>query len=91
MPAILARDATEIGSVSGMKKHARKSWKVVLAEDTAEDALLIEVALKKASRIPVQVHRARNGDTAIVMIEDLLPDLIVRCHNPGRTRIGGPI
>lgn len=69
-----------------MKKRARKSWKVVLAEDTDEDALLIEVALKKASRVPVQVHRARNGDTAIVMIEDLLPDLILLdIDMPGKT------
>ena len=60
-----------------MKKNSRKRWKVVLAEDTDEDALLIEAALAKASSVPVQVHRARNGNTAIVMIEDLLPDLIL--------------
>ena len=59
------------------KQRERDHWKVVLAEDTDEDAVLIEAALEQASRVPVQVHRARNGNTAIVMIEDLLPDLIL--------------
>lgn len=69
-----------------MKKNSRKRWKVVLAEDTDEDALLIEAALAKASSVPVQVHRARNGNTAIVMIEDLLPDLILLdLQMPGKT------
>ena len=62
---------TQAGGVcSGMKKHGkREQWKVVLAEDTDEDALLIQLALERASAVPVRVHRARNGDTALLMIE----------------------
>ena len=68
------------------KQRERDHWKVVLAEDTDEDALLIEAALKRASRVPVRLHRARNGNTAIVMIEDLLPDLILLdLAMPGKT------
>ncbi|MDA0312254.1 MAG: response regulator [Gemmatimonadetes bacterium] len=44
------------------------------------------MALERASRIPVEVHRARNGDEAIIMIEDLVPDLILLdLRMPGRT------
>ena len=70
-----------------MKKQRRRDHlKIVLAEDTDEDALLIQTALEQASAIPVQVHRARNGDTAIVMIEDILPDLILLdLEMPGKT------
>jgi len=61
-----------------MPKHRKRDqWKVVLAEDTDENALLIQVALERASSIPVRVHRARNGDTALLMIEDLVPDLVL--------------
>ena len=68
------------------KQRERDHWKVVLAEDTDEDALLIEAALKKASPVPIQFHRARNGNTAVVMIEDLLPDLILLdLQMPGKT------
>ena len=70
-----------------MKSHReRDHWQIVLAEDIDEDALLIETALERASPIPVQVHRARNGDEAIIMIEDLLPDLILLdLQMPGKT------
>jgi len=61
-----------------MKKHGkRRQWKVVLAEDTDEDALLIQLALERASAVPVRVHRARNGNTALLMIEDLVPDRVL--------------
>ena len=70
-----------------MKKHGkREQWKVVLAEDTDEDALLIQLALERASAVPVRVHRARNGDTALLMIEDLVPDLVLLdLQMPGKT------
>jgi CheY-like chemotaxis protein len=58
----------------------------MLAEDNDDRALLIQMALERASRIPVEVHRARNGDEAIMMVEDLLPDLILLdLKMPGRT------
>ncbi len=49
----------------------------MLAEDTDEDALLIQLALERASAVPVRVHRARNGNTALLMIEDLVPDRVL--------------
>ncbi len=64
----------------------QRQREVVLAEDTDEDALLIEAALERASRVPVHVHRARNGDSAISMIEHVLPDLILLdLQMPGKT------
>jgi len=44
------------------------------------------MVLERASRIPVEVHRARNGDEPIMMVEDLVPDLILLdLKMPGRT------
>jgi CheY-like chemotaxis protein len=57
------------------KRGERKHWTVLLAEDDDQAALLVEIALGKVSSIPVEVHRARNGFEALVMVEDLLPDL----------------
>jgi two-component system, chemotaxis family, response regulator Rcp1 len=70
-----------------MKKQAeRDHWNVLLAEDNDDHALLIQMALERASRIPVEVHRARNGDEAIVMVEDVVPDLILLdLKMPGRS------
>jgi len=59
------------------KRGERKHWTVLLAEDDDQAALLVEIALGKVSSIPVEVHRARNGFEALVMVEDLLPDLIL--------------
>jgi CheY-like chemotaxis protein len=57
----------------------------MLAEDNDDHALLIQMALERASRIPVEVHRARNGDEAIMMVEELVPDLILLdLKMPGR-------
>ena len=43
------------------------------------------MALERASRIPVEVHRARNGDEAIMMVQDIVPDLILLdLKMPGR-------
>ena len=44
------------------------------------------MALERASRIPVEVHRAGNGDEAIMMVQDLEPDLtLLDLKMPGRT------
>jgi len=44
------------------------------------------MALERASRIPVEVHRAGHGDEAIMMVQDLEPDLILLdLKMPGRT------
>ncbi len=71
---------------SHQRRHQRRQWNVLLAEDNDDHALLIQMALERASPIPVEVHRARNGDEAIMMVEDLVPDLILLdLKMPGRT------
>ena len=68
------------------RRRKRTQWRVLLAEDNDDHALLIQMALERASRIPVEVHRARNGDEAIVLVEEVLPDLILLdLKMPGRT------
>lgn len=69
-----------------MSRSHREAWNVLVAEDNDDHALLIEMALERASRIPVTVHRARNGDEAIELIQDLIPDLILLdLKMPGRS------
>jgi CheY-like chemotaxis protein len=68
------------------RRRERDHWKVLIAEDNDDHALLIQMALERASRIPVEVHRARNGDEAIILVEDVLPDLILLdLKMPGRS------
>ncbi len=50
------------------RRVRRTYWDVVLAEDTDDHALLIRMALERASKIPVEVRRARNGDEAIELV-----------------------
>jgi CheY-like chemotaxis protein len=65
----------------------RKHWDVMLAEDNDDHALLIEMALGKASRLPVQLRRARNGDEAVALLEQgPSPDLLLLdLKMPGRS------
>ena len=68
------------------RSNGRESWKVLLAEDNDDHALLIEMALERATRIPVSVHRAHSGDEAIAMVGEVQPDLILLdLKMPGRT------
>ncbi len=68
------------------RPHERKCWNVLLAEDDDDHALLIQMALERASRIPVEVHRARNGDEAVRIVGDVSPDLILLdLKMPGRS------
>jgi CheY-like chemotaxis protein len=64
----------------------RAQWSVLLAEDNDDHALLIEMALERASRLPVEVHRARNGNEAVELVQHMTPDLILLdLKMPGRT------
>ena len=66
--------------------HERQRWTVLLAEDNDDHALLIQMALERASRLPVEVHRARNGNEAVELVQSLVPDLILLdLKMPGRT------
>ena len=64
----------------------RSYWDVVLAEDNDDHTLLIKMALERASRVPVEVRRARNGDEAIEPVQSLPPDLLLLdLKMPGRS------
>ncbi len=64
----------------------RARWNVLLAEDNDDHALLIEMALTRATRVPVEVHRARNGNEAVELALSLTPDLILLdLKMPGRS------
>jgi len=63
----------------------REQWRVVVAEDNDDHALLIEMALRNASTIPVEISRAHNGDEAVEVITREKPDLILLdLRMPGR-------
>jgi len=71
-----------------MTKHGRERdrWRILLAEDNDDHALLIQMALERATKLPLEVLRARNGDEAVEMITGLTPDLILLdLKMPGRT------
>lgn len=55
----------------------RTEWKIVLAEDDDDHALLIEMALRKASEVPVDLRRAVNGEAAVALIHEAVPDLLL--------------
>jgi len=68
------------------KRYQRTSWNVLLAEDDDDHALLIQMALERASRLPVEVHRAHNGDEAVKLVSSLQPDLVLLdLKMPGRS------
>ena len=70
-----------------MSRRVRRTyWDVVLAEDNDDHAVLIRMALERASKLPVEVRRARNGDEAVELVEAQLPDLLLLdLKMPGRT------
>ena len=68
------------------RSQAREGWRVLLAEDNDDHALLIQMALQRASQLPVDVHRARNGEEAVAMVTELMPDLVLLdLKMPGRS------
>lgn len=72
--------------MSRVTRGARDRWLVVVAEDDDDHALLIERALERASSRPVEIHRARNGDEAVVLVEETRPDLLLLdLRMPGRS------
>ena len=55
----------------------RTKWSIVLAEDDDDYAVLVERALGKASSIPVEIRRARNGEEAVSLLSESAPDLLL--------------
>ena len=67
-------------------RTTRSQWDVILAEDNDDHALLIKMALERASKLPVSLRRARNGDEAIQLLEAAPPDLLLLdLKMPGRS------
>ena len=68
------------------RRVRRTRWDVVLAEDNDDHAVLIRMALERASKLPVDVRRAHNGDEAIELVRALPPDLLLLdLKMPGRS------
>jgi len=63
--------------VNSKSKKGKERWDIVLAEDNDDHALLIEMALERAAGIPVDVRRALNGEEAVQLIEESVPDLLL--------------
>ena len=63
--------------MSGVQKVARTKWSVVLAEDDDDYAILVERALRRATDISVEVRRARNGEEAVLLLNEQAPDLLL--------------
>jgi len=61
-------------------------WKIVLADDNDDHALLIQMALERVAPTPLDIRRAFNGDEAIELVEADPPDLLLLDLNmPGRS------
>ena len=66
--------------------QAEGRWTILLAEDNDDHALLVQMSLRWASRKPVLLYRARNGDEAIRLLDGVTPDLLLLdLKMPGRT------
>ena len=63
--------------MSVIERTRKSEWHVVLAEDNDDHALLIEMALERAVDVPMEIRRARNGEEAVELIRESLPDLLL--------------
>ncbi len=64
----------------------RKTWRVLIADDNDDHALLIQMALERATDGHVVLRRARDGDEAVAMVAEEKPDLLLLdLHMPGRS------
>lgn len=52
-------------------------WDIVLAEDNDDHAVLIEMALQRATQIPVELRRANDGSEALELVRERTPDLLL--------------
>ncbi|MBI4540219.1 MAG: response regulator [Gemmatimonadetes bacterium] len=61
-------------------------WSILLAEDNEDHALLIRMALERASQGPIELAWVRDGDAALRAAEERPPDLLLLDLNmPGRS------
>ena len=61
-----------------MIDEAQKSeWRILLADDDDDYAMIIERALRQVVKVPMEIRRARTGDEALAVLEDFVPDLLL--------------
>jgi CheY-like chemotaxis protein len=63
--------------MSVIRRAKRKKWTIVVAEDDDDYAILIERALAKVVDMPIWIRRARDGDKAITLLRERVPDLLL--------------
>jgi len=74
-----------MGKVTTGRRESR-GWHVLLADDNDDHALLIQMALERVAEGPIRIRRARDGDEALAMVGEEVPDLLLLDLNmPGRS------
>jgi len=64
--------------VSRRRERVRRThWDVVLAEDDDDYAIVVERALERISKVPVELRRARTGTEALALLRSSVPDLLL--------------
>ena len=62
------------------------TWRVLVADDNDDHALLIQMALERVTDGQVVMRRARDGDEAVRMVaEEALDLILLDLHMPGRS------
>lgn len=59
------------------RRVQKTDWRIVLAEDDDDYAMIIERALRTAAGVPVEVRRARTGGEALAVLREFVPDLLL--------------
>ena len=55
----------------------KTEWRVILADDDDDYAVVIEQALRQVSGVPMEIRRARTGDEALALLKEFVPDLLL--------------
>jgi CheY-like chemotaxis protein len=63
--------------MNALGRAPKTGWCVVLADDDDDYSMIIELALRQAAGVPVEIRRARTGEEAIALLKDFIPDLLL--------------
>ena len=58
-------------------KARKAEWRVILADDDDDYAVIIERALRSVAGVPMEIRRARTGDEALALLREYVPDLLL--------------